>query len=410
MDVNQRMIRTVLLAAFFLAGAGCTLHHHATPTEESSSAEFPEQIYVYPAVNAYKHSKVGVFGFSEPSYACGTGRVAAEAVFDDLLKKGVFSYVINEAKQEYTGKADSLAFARSRGYDLIITGDVLYYFEGSEVTPSKVNERIWVVHVPTERILWSATGKSLASPPPSTDYLLFQLKGGYAKPATALIKENAAKFSNMLLKLPQQKSSAKGGTDILLSSQKALFNELQKEVEARQVENDLLTQQLFKEVEESKILEEEFDGLSVQADQLEKQLKEEIERGEITLKRHKTKTIINIDNSICFDSGSAVLKKDIKKTLSKISKTLSNFPENNIQVEGHTDDVPIRSRQFPSNWELSSARALAVLRLLLENSDIEPERFSAAGYGEYHPNVPNDSSENRRLNRRVDIVIVPGST
>jgi len=129
MGVNQRMIRTVLLAAFFLAGAGCSLHHHATPTEESSSAEFPEQIYVYPAVNDYKHSRVGVFGFSEPSYACGTGRVAAEAVFDDLLKKGVFSYVINEAKQEYTGKADSLALARSRGYDLIITGDVLYYFE-----------------------------------------------------------------------------------------------------------------------------------------------------------------------------------------------------------------------------------------------------------------------------------------
>jgi len=214
----------------------------------------------------------------------------------------------------------------------------------------------------------------------------------------------------MLLKLPQQKGAAKGGTDILLSSQKALFDELQKEVEARQAENDLLTQQLFKEVEESKILEEEIDGLSVQADQLENQLKEEIERGEITLKRHKTKTIINIDNSICFDSGSAVLKKDIKKTLSKISKTLSNFPENNIQVEGHTDDVPIRSRQFSSNWELSSARALAVLRLLLEKSDIEPERLSAAGYGEYHPNVPNDSSENRRLNRRVDIVIVPGST
>jgi chemotaxis protein MotB len=276
--------------------------------------------------------------------------------------------------------------------------------------PSRVTERIWVIHAPTERILWSATARSLASPPPSKDYLLFQLKGRYAKPATALIKENASKFSNMLLKLPQQKNSAKGGTDIFLSSQKTLFDALQKEVEARQAENDLLTQQLFKEVEESEILEEKVDVLSAQADQLEKQLKEEIERGAITLKRHKTKTIINIDNSICFDSGSAVLKKDIKETLSKISKTLSKFPENNIQVEGHTDDVPIRSRQFPSNWELSSARALAVLRLLLEKSDIEAGRLSAAGYGEYHPIVPNDSSENRRLNRRVDIVIVPGST
>jgi flagellar motor protein MotB len=410
MGVNQKMIRTVLLAAFFLAGAGCSHHHYAIYAEESSSEAFPEQIYVYPNVNDYKHSRVGVFGFSEPSYACGTGRVAAEAVCDDLLQKGVFSNIINEAKQGYIGTEDSLALARSRGYDLIITGDVLYYFEGSEVNPSKVDERIRVRHVPTERILWSATANSLASPPPSTDYLLFQLKGGSAKPASSLIKTNASKFSNMLLKQPRQRRSAKGSTDILLSSQKARFDKLQKEVEAKQAENDLLTQQLFKEVEESKILEEKVDVLSVQADQLEKHLKEEIERGEITLKRHKTKTIINIDNSICFDSGSAVLKKDVKKTLSKISNTLSNFPENNIQVEGHTDDVPIRSRQFPSNWELSSARALAVLGLLLQKSDIEPGRLSAAGYGEYHPIVPNDSSENRRLNRRVDIVIVPGST
>jgi len=89
---------------------------------------------------------------------------------------------------------------------------------------------------------------------------------------------------------------------------------------------------------------------------------------------------------------------------------LSRFPDSRIQIEGHTDDISIKNGQFPSNWELSSARALAVLRFLLDKSGIEPGRLSAAGYGKYHPIAPNDSSENRRLNRRVDIVIESGST
>jgi chemotaxis protein MotB len=149
------------------------------------------------------------------------------------------------------------------------------------------------------------------------------------------------------------------------------------------------------------------DLLSSQADQLEQQLKEEIEKGEIRLKRFKTKTIINIDNSICFDSGSAVLKRDVKKSLRKIAETLQNFPEHDVQIEGHTDNVPIHTERFPSNWELSSARALAVLQFINGMHILAPERLSAAGYGEYHPIAPNDSGENRRLNRRVDIVILP---
>lgn len=163
-------------------------------------------------------------------------------------------------------------------------------------------------------------------------------------------------------------------------------------------------------VELESILEKQkaaVQDLSAQADQLEQKLKEEIEKGEIRLKRYKTKMIINIDNSICFDSGSAILKKDVKHSLDKIAESLRDFPDNNIQIEGHTDNVPIHTARFPSNWELSAARALAVLRYLENRKILDPQRLSAVGYGQYHPIVPNDTAENRRLNRRVDIVILP---
>ena len=82
---------------------------------------------------------------------------------------------------------------------------------------------------------------------------------------------------------------------------------------------------------------------------------------------------------------------------------------NGIRIEGHTDDVPIRTAKFASNWELSTARASAVVAYLAGSGGLAPERLSAAGYGEYHPRVPNDNAENRAKNRRIDIVILEGN-
>ena len=79
---------------------------------------------------------------------------------------------------------------------------------------------------------------------------------------------------------------------------------------------------------------------------------------------------------------------------------------NHIRVEGHTDNIPIRTIRFPSNWELSLARATQVLRKLHEKSKIAPQRLSATGYGEYRPVRPNDTAANRQLNRRVDLIIL----
>jgi chemotaxis protein MotB len=151
----------------------------------------------------------------------------------------------------------------------------------------------------------------------------------------------------------------------------------------------------------------ELDRMTEQANELEKQLEQEIKKGEIRLKKFHDRLIINIDDKISFDSGSAELKKEILPALDKITKILSEYQENKIIVEGHTDNVPIHTKQFRDNWQLSAERALSVLDYILKNKKLNKTRFSMAGYGEFSPIVSNDTPANRALNRRVDIVVVP---
>lgn len=154
----------------------------------------------------------------------------------------------------------------------------------------------------------------------------------------------------------------------------------------------------------------ELNRMSEQANDLEKQLQQEIKDGQIRLKRFHDRLVINIDDRISFDSGSARLKKEIFPALDKIAGILAKYQENRIFIEGHTDNVPISTKQFRNNWALSTERALSVLEYLLKHKKQNPSRFAAAGYGEYSPIVPNDTPENRSLNRRVDIVVIPRVT
>lgn len=158
----------------------------------------------------------------------------------------------------------------------------------------------------------------------------------------------------------------------------------------------------------NKSQKKEMDRLSEQAKELEEKLSKEIESGQIRVKRFHNKLIINIDDRLSFDSGSAELKADILPAIDKIKSILSSYPENIISVEGHTDNVPI-SVKYKNNWQLSTERALSVLERLLTNINLIPKNFSATGYSEYQPLVPNTNNENRGLNRRVDIVVVPKS-
>ena len=115
--------------------------------------------------------------------------------------------------------------------------------------------------------------------------------------------------------------------------------------------------------------------------------------------------VISLAGNMLFDSGKSDLKPRGMTLLDTLSERLRTMP-NEIRVEGHTDNIAIATPLYPSNWELSTARATTVSRYLAEHAEIAPQRLIAAGYGEYRPIGPNDSREGRARNRRVDLVVL----
>lgn len=115
--------------------------------------------------------------------------------------------------------------------------------------------------------------------------------------------------------------------------------------------------------------------------------------------------VVHIMESALFREGSATLEPRAMEIMDIIYDKMANLP-NHIRIEGHTDDRPIQTLTYPSNWELSTARATSVVRYFIDNYGMAPDRVSALGYGEFRPVRPNNSIENRAQNRRVDIVIL----
>jgi chemotaxis protein MotB len=131
-----------------------------------------------------------------------------------------------------------------------------------------------------------------------------------------------------------------------------------------------------------------------------------IDAGRLSVSIVRGRMVINLPQDILFAPGSAELGREGRATLSEIASVLSEFDDRTFQVEGHTDDDPISTAQFPSNWELSAARALSVVKLLVDRG-VSPELVSGAGYGEYQPVATNQTEDGQRLNRRIEIVMLP---
>ena len=129
----------------------------------------------------------------------------------------------------------------------------------------------------------------------------------------------------------------------------------------------------------------------------------------VTLVLDERGLLIRLLDATLFDSGKAEIKDEAKYIIEKISDVIKESGKS-IRIEGHTDNVPINTGKYPSNWELSTARAVNVLKYLIELKDIEPWRLSAVGYGEYHPIDTNDAVDGRQKNRRVDIMILKTET
>jgi chemotaxis protein MotB len=141
---------------------------------------------------------------------------------------------------------------------------------------------------------------------------------------------------------------------------------------------------------------------------LHKALGKEIERQEVVLRMTPEGFVISLHELGFFDSGEARLMPGAGDKIKRIAEVLTQYGLD-MRVEGHTDNVPIHNATFASNWDLSTARAMAVAMMLLNESGVDPQRISIAGYAQYHPSASNDTLEGRRANRRVDIVVVSTS-
>jgi len=194
-------------------------------------------------------------------------------------------------------------------------------------------------------------------------------------------------------------------------SEQAVITEIRQEtsdvekenVEMQDGQGQMDDRQIMSEAQQ--IIEKD---LQEQLAELQESLKDEIDKGLVTVEKEAQKITIRIQEKGSFGSGSARLSPDFYKVMDRISAVLAQKP-GKIVVSGHTDNIPIRTGRFRSNWELSAARAVTVLHSLLRNKGIDEERVLVEAWADTHPLEPNDSPENRAKNRRVELELRRGS-
>lgn len=159
--------------------------------------------------------------------------------------------------------------------------------------------------------------------------------------------------------------------------------------------------------EDYKTGQEEMDDFERLYHQLKTYVDESGLNGQLDLIKSDSEVLIRFRDNVIFDSGKADIKPGAENILGHIAEALVLYHNDidMIRIEGHTDDVPIHNGKYASNWELSTARAVQVLRYFIEKNGLDPMKLSAVGYSEYHPIADNSTEAGRSLNRRVDIVI-----
>ncbi|UCB48633.1 MAG: OmpA family protein [Deltaproteobacteria bacterium] len=195
---------------------------------------------------------------------------------------------------------------------------------------------------------------------------------------------------------------------------KAKSGTLSKEIADLRKQNKTLREENEALQAKAKALEvektEEILGVKTMYEDLVQDMESEIKKGKITITQLKGKLKVNMVDEILFDSGRATIKAQGVKVLERVGKVLLNVKDQTIRIEGHTDNVPIGpelAKRYPTNWELSVARAIAVARYLQEEVGVDPRLISATGHGQYQPIASNETEQGRTRNRRIEIVLVP---
>ena len=197
----------------------------------------------------------------------------------------------------------------------------------------------------------------------------------------------------------------KGKSDTLTKN----ISDLRQQVAELKAENKKLADDVaeLQKVKEEKV--KEVEEVSGTYDQLLANMKNEIAKGQVTISELKGKLTVNMEAAILFDSGRADVKPEGLEILSKMVETLKKVSDKTIRIEGHTDTVQITgglARTFPTNWELSAARAINVTKFL-QQQGIDPRNLSAAAFAEHKPVADNGTKEGRAKNRRIEIILVP---
>jgi chemotaxis protein MotB len=226
--------------------------------------------------------------------------------------------------------------------------------------------------------------------------------------AQAQIQERDQKLSDM--------STASHNVQAQLDEATAINAKLRGELERLGKNVDAMLQEkgtLSKALDDAKTRLDELRKAQAAAEaraqlfqQFVQKLKKMIDAGQLKVGTRAGRLVIQLPNDVLFDSGQTSIKPLGKEALTQLAKVLVTVPGRAFQVGGHTDNVPIQTPRFPSNWELSTARAVEVVKLLVAQG-VNPRALSAAGYGEFDPVANNDTPDARSKNRRIELTLQP---
>lgn len=236
------------------------------------------------------------------------------------------------------------------------------------------------------------------------------LQKGALEDQTRSLEQQKSKLEQEKAALQQQTAALQEETAGLVQKSSGLE---QKSSVLEQQRSELEQQQaaLLAERQQQAALLAESQQRQQQYDELVKGLSMEVEKGQLQVRQYRNMLAVDLAEQIFFDSGSANLKTGGKEVLKKVGEALKGYDNKIIRVVGHTDNVPLAKslqRTFPTNWELSVARATNVVRFLQEVG-IPPERMVPSGRGEYEPIAANDTPEGRKKNRRIEIMLIDKS-
>ncbi len=241
--------------------------------------------------------------------------------------------------------------------------------------------------------MWLAASVALcACGVPRADYDAKAQEAEAAKQQIAKLQPQLAQAQQQLATDAQQISDLKGALGM--------------------AQSQAITDEQKSQLEEAKRAFQEAQERGKLVDDLQSKFKRMIDAGHLKVTTRRGRVVLQLHNDVLFGTGEAEVKPDGKTALAEVAATLRQVGSKRFQVAGHTDNAPIttdKKKEFPSNWELSAARAIAVVKLLVAQG-VDPAMLSAAGYGPYDPVASNATPDGQAKNRRIEITLVPHIT